>query len=135
MWVYLKQDSFLLSIFQSLPTKIKYFSASLWRMEEGAHVSQDVRLVHSTQPLHIYQVIKAFMYENSFFLFWRNIVAFVHLCYILLQRILWQLRIWKISKNKNFFSPIFKSSSMVPFLTPIPLFIFLLNLKRSVGSL
>ena len=49
----------------------------------------------------------------------------LHLCYIpLLQRILWQLRIWKISKNKNFFSPIFKSSSMVPFLTPNSLVYF-----------
>ena len=56
----------------------KYFSASLWRMEEGAHVSQDVRLVHSTQPLHIYQVIKAFMYENSFFFHFGGIL--LHLC-------------------------------------------------------
>lgn len=36
--------------------KFSFLSASFCGMERGKNVSQDVRLVHSAQPLHIHQV-------------------------------------------------------------------------------
>ena len=63
------------------------------------------------------------------------ICAFMLHLFVAKNLFLWQLRNRKISKNKKVFSPILTSSSLVQFLTPIPLFMFLLNLKRYVVSI